>query len=112
MLLTVCEKYSPAICCEKEVYKILMTYKNKRAEVIWPSKLREVFFDFWDSEERIFSDSVEFYSKDEPITNMPIYIGNVLTNFFEHQTRLQQSGGWLKIEELLFEKDGRWQTVF
>jgi hypothetical protein len=111
-LLKVCEKYSPKLCYEKEIYKLFVTYQNKQAEVVWPSKLKEIFFDFWDSEGRIFSDSVELYNDGESAANIPGYIGDVLHNFFEHETRLQTSGKLLKIKGLLFKKDDEWQTIF
>ncbi len=111
-LVKVCEKYSPKVRYEKETYKLFATYQDKRAEVVWPSKLNEIFFDFWDSEERIFSDSVELYQEDELAANIPDYIGDVLYSFFEHETRLQTGDKPLKIQGLLFKKEGEWQTIF
>ena len=103
--------YAPRIGRDKEAYMLEASYKNKRALVVWPYPLMEIFFDLWDNNKKIFSESLEFY-ENENKEELAEYLIKILKNYFDHETRVETEGKLLKRQELQFKNGDEWVSVF
>ncbi|MGD9170519.1 MAG: hypothetical protein PVI97_10740 [Candidatus Thiodiazotropha sp.] len=110
-LLGLLSAYSPAIEVENDAYQLSVLLAAKRAEVVWPYPLHEVFFDFWEGESKVLSESFEFY-EGESDAELIEYLCSVLSRFLTNNTRLQTQGKLLKTTELQYQQGGVWQSVF
>jgi hypothetical protein len=110
-LITSLASYAPRISWEKDAYMLETSYKNKRALVVWPYPLMEVFFDLWENNKKIFSESFEFY-ENETNEELVEYLVNILKNYFDHETRVETEGKLFKHQELQFKKGDEWVSVF
>jgi hypothetical protein len=110
-LLSSLVRFLPKLTVERNAYKLVSTFETKCVEVIWPHPLKEVFFDFLDSGEKIYSDSIEF-SEDERAIDISEYLVKVIENFLLHETRLDEVGVVFKSRELKFSNDRGWQSIF
>ena len=110
-LLTSLSGYEPTINWEKDAYNLKLEYKNKSTKVVWPYPLMEVFFDFWEGNKKIFSESFEFY-ENETNEELVEYLLEISNNFFSNETRIETFGKLLKRNELQFKKGEEWVSVF
>ena len=110
-LLGLLSAFSPTIEVDNDAYQLSVSLASKRAEVIWPYPLYEVFFDFREGNRKVLSDSFEFY-EGESDSELVEYLCSVLNRFLANNTRLQIQGKLLKTTELQYQQGGVWQSVF
>jgi hypothetical protein len=110
-LLGILGAFSPSIEVENDAYQLSVSLAAKRAEVVWPYPLHEVFFDFWEGDSKVLSESFEFY-EGESDSELVEYLCSVLNRFLANNTRLQTHGMLLKTTELQYQQGGVWQSVF
>lgn len=110
-LLRLLSTFSPAIGVAKDAYQLSVSSSTKRAEVIWPYPLHEVFFDFWEGNTKILSESFEFY-EGESDSELVEYLYSVLNRFLTNNVRFHAQGKFLKTRELQYQQGGVWKSVF
>jgi hypothetical protein len=110
-LLELFSAFSAKIEIAKEAYQLSVCHGSKRAEVVWPYPLHEVYFDLWDGQSKVLSESFEFY-EGEPDSELVEYLGVVLDRFFNHPTRVQVQGRLLKRKDLQYQQGGVWCSIF
>ena len=110
-LLGLLRAFSPIIYVANDAYQLSVSSAAKRVEVVWPYPLHEVFFDFWDGDSKILSESFEFY-EGESDHEFIEYMCAVLNRFLNNSIRLYVQDKLFKITELQFSQGGVWQPVF
>lgn len=110
-LLEVLADFEPALSVENGAHRIAATKHPKSALVVWPYSLAEVFLDFSDHGEVVFSESVEYYDE-EPREEQLKDIARVLRNFLLNETRVSTVGRLLSRSELQFRQGDKWISVF
>lgn len=105
------EGFAPVLTHGDSAYELEASHGEKRAKVIWPVLLPELFFEFYRGEALLFSDSAEFY-EGEALKEMAEEAIRVVAKFLGHETRLWEAGRLLKRRELQYEKDGEWRSIF
>ncbi|MEW8029834.1 MAG: hypothetical protein AB2792_09640 [Candidatus Thiodiazotropha sp.] len=110
-LLGLLSAFSPTIAVKNDAYQLSVSLAAKRAEVAWPYPLHEVFFDFWEADRKVLSESFEFY-EGESDSELIEYLCSVLNRFLANSTRLQTQGKLLKTTELQYQQGDVWQSVF
>jgi hypothetical protein len=103
--------YNPVLELEGDAYKLHLNQGDKRIKVTWPYPLMEVYFDFWDGETIIFSESFEFY-ENETHEELAEYLVDVAKKYLTNQTRTITIGKFLKRKELQFNDGSEWSPVF
>lgn len=103
--------YNPVLELEGDAYKLRLNQGDKHIKVTWPYPLMEVYFDFWDGETIVFSESFEFYEK-ETDEELAEYITDVAKKYLTNQTRIITIGKLLKRKELQFNDGSEWISVF
>lgn len=104
-------EYSPRLSWENNAYRLKAGKAVMNVEVVWPYPLMEVYFDFTEKEEKVFSESVEFY-EGESNSELAEYIVHVVRRFLDNPARIEKLGILLKRTELQVSKDGKWINVF
>jgi hypothetical protein len=110
-LLEALANFEPTLTAGNEAYRVSATHHAKHALMVWPLLLSEVFIDFSERGEVVFSESVEYYDK-EPREEQLRDIAQVLRNFFLNETRIATVGGLLRRTELQFHLADQWVSVF
>ncbi|MCX2835088.1 hypothetical protein [Microbulbifer thermotolerans] len=110
-LLETLSAFSPKIEVAKDAYQLSVSLHTKRAEIVWPYPLHEVFFDFWEEDCKVLSESFEFY-EGESDSELVEYLGSVLNRFFSNTVRVYVQGKLFKTKELQYQQGGLWQPVF
>jgi hypothetical protein len=110
-LLETLAEFEPTLVAGKDTYRVYATHHAKGVLVVWPHLLSEVFIDFSDRGEVVFSESVEYYDG-EPREEQLRDIAQVLRNFFLNETRVASVGRMLRRTELQFCCANRWVSVF
>ena len=70
-------EFNPTNLGSNDVWKILLSSKNKKIELTWPYPVMEIYFDFIESEEKVFTEWFEYYeneTNEEIITEVVKYI--------------------------------------
>lgn len=105
------EGLAPVLSHSESAYELEASHGAKRAKVIWPVPLPQLFFEFYEGEALLFSDSAEYYAG-ETLKEMAEEAIRVVGNFLSHETRLLKVGRLLKRPELQYEKDREWRSIF
>lgn len=110
-LLGLLSAFSPTIGVVNDAYHLSVSSGEKRAEVLWPYPLHEVFFDFWEGDSKVLSESFEFYDG-ESNSELIEYLCSVLNRFLTNTIRVHVQGNLLKTTELQYQQGGVWHSVF
>ncbi|ADZ92005.1 hypothetical protein Marme_2778 [Marinomonas mediterranea MMB-1] len=110
-LLDLLSTFSPTIEVANDAYQLSVSLAAKRAEVVWPHPFHEVFFDFWEGDRKVLSESFEFY-EGESDTELIEYLSSVLDRFLTNAIRVQVQGKFLKTTELQYQQGDVWNSVF
>lgn len=110
-ILDLLSGFAPRIEVAEDAYQLSVSFDAKRAEVVWPYPLHEVFFDFWEGDRKVLSESFEFY-EGESDSELFEYLGSVLNRFLTNTIRVHVQGKFLKTTELQYQQGGVWQPVF
>ena len=54
-LLDLFIEFSPKVEEANDAYQLSVSFGTKRAEVVWPYPLHEVFFDFWEGDSKVIA---------------------------------------------------------
>jgi hypothetical protein len=110
-VLETLREFEPTLVAGNEAYRVSATHQAKGALVVWPLLVSEVFIDFSDRGEVVFSESIEYYDE-EPREEQLRDIAQVLRNFFLNETRVASVGRLLRRTELQFRSANEWFSVF
>ena len=111
LLLDRMNEFNPKLSFENDAHKLIVSLDDKRAEIVWPNPIMEVFFDFWEDEEKVFSESLEYYDG-ENVNEVVNDIHESISRFLLNSTRLVKKGLILKITEFQYKKGDVWISVF
>lgn len=110
-LLGLLSAFSPTIDVANDAYQLSVSSAAKRAEVVWPYPLHEVFIDFWDRDKKVLSESFEFY-EGESDHDLIECLCSILNRFLNNSIRLHVQGELFKTTVLQYKQGGVWQPVF
>ena len=105
------KEFSVQLSCSGETYTLKAAISEKSIKVTWPHPLMEVFFDFVEHGNVIFSESVEFY-ENETQNELRDYLIYVVKRFFNLPTRIESIGRFPKRKELQVKESEQWSSIF
>jgi hypothetical protein len=90
-LLDFLDGYSSNLSWENESYKLIVFKSEKTVEITWPYPINEVYFDFFENENKIFTEWVEFYA-DESLSEQCKHISYIAKRYLDLPCRIDTSG--------------------
>jgi hypothetical protein len=111
LLLKSLTQHNQAVTAEENAYRLRFNRDSKLVEVLWPNQGNEVFFDFMNREELLFSESVEYYENETGLQQAED-IARVVQNFLIDEVKVAEAGLLLKRRELQSYRSGKWLSVF
>ena len=105
------KEFSVQLTCSGEAYTLKAAKSEKSIEINWPHPLMEVFFDFVENGNVIFSESIEFY-ENETQKELRDYLIYVVKRFFNLPTRIESIGRLPKRTELQVKESEQWSSIF
>ncbi len=110
-LLKSLAQHNPAVSAEENAYRLRFARDLKLVEILWPNQGSEVFFDFMNSEELLFSESIEYYEKETGMEQAED-VARVVQNFLLNEVKVAEAGLLLRRRELQSYRSGKWLSVF
>ncbi len=111
LLVKSLSSFSPTLKAQDEAYEMQCERSPKAVTVLWPNQVGEVFFDFMEDGELLFSQSVEHYG-DEVGAEEATDVARTVENFLLSEIRVTEVGWFPKRKELQYLCGEKWRSVF
>ena len=105
------KEYEPSIHLVNDAYSLNVSKDTKCVTITWSYPLMEVYFYFVENNEKIMSESLEFY-ENETQKEFSDYIIYVVIRYFTLPTRVETLGTLLKRKELQVKEDNEWKCIY
>ena len=103
--------YSSEVEKTDSAFKITLKNQSKKILITWPIDISEVFFDFFDNEEKIFHEWLECMEVNDKNIFIEFAI-SIPKKYLEHETKVITEGKLLKIKKLVYFSGHCWVDIF